>query len=334
MIFKKGDIVSFIDEKLEGVVRHVDHNGNIHVETSDGFDLQVSPKEIVKTGELKTESTTSDDSGATTELTENEKNNSGLPDIEGVYFLTEAYETNKVLTGKIRLLFVNATKGDVYFSIHKSEGQPFKIMHGHLSGESSLVLAEYMREDWLNNQHFHIQCIVNDQKSFVPSIREDITVKMPGLNDVIDTKDGRTIYAIKRSIYKKSNEKEADLSDLLHKYKIDKLKPLESGTRNRSGNLKNKTNYDRVVDLHIEELVDQLDNLSSDAMLHIQVTHFENELNKAISDNCYKITFIHGVGKGILKKRIREELKKYPDCKLGDADALTFGSGATEVILR
>jgi len=337
MQLKKGDIVSFIDEKLEGVVRHVDHNGNVHVETSDGFNLQVSPKELVKTGELKTEQNTSDEVDSPELIKENEHIVSTLPSIEGLYFLAEAFEENKVLTGKVRLTLANATRGEAYFSINKKEAKPFKTMHGHISRHSSVIIDEFLREDWINHQHFNIQCIIYDKDDFIPALRKDIAIAMPGLNDVIKTKAGSNIYATQKSIFKYSVEDKTDMSDLILKYKPGET--TDPGTRSikrseiRPDPLNNKTTFDRVVDLHIEELVDHLDGLTSDAMLEIQINHFQRELNRALQDHCYKITFIHGVGKGILKSRIREELEKYPEFKFNDADAMTFGSGATEIIL-
>lgn len=53
MSFKIGDIVTVLDEDLSGVVKKVSIN-EIIIETTDGFDLSFSPKELMKLPEAST----------------------------------------------------------------------------------------------------------------------------------------------------------------------------------------------------------------------------------------------------------------------------------------
>ena len=69
--------------------------------------------------------------------------------------------------------------------------------------------------------------------------------------------------------------------------------------------------------------------------LRVQSEKFLNDLTKAISFGLPKITFIHGLGNGTLKNKIREELENHPDVdRYGDADVKRFGYGATEVYIK
>lgn len=88
------------------------------------------------------------------------------------------------------------------------------------------------------------------------------------------------------------------------------------------------------VDLHIHELVDTEAGLEPADKLEIQLSHFEEKLNEAITANESKIVFIHGVGNGVLKMKIRNLLdRNYPKLKYQDASFEKYKFGATLVSL-
>ncbi len=87
------------------------------------------------------------------------------------------------------------------------------------------------------------------------------------------------------------------------------------------------------VDLHIEELTDSDANLSAADMLNIQLDYFRKCLDKAIEMNLDKIVFIHGVGQGVLKHNIEEELNRYSFLHFFPASMRKYGVGATEVLI-
>jgi hypothetical protein len=88
-----------------------------------------------------------------------------------------------------------------------------------------------------------------------------------------------------------------------------------------------------VVDLHIGELVDNILGLSSHDMFKIQTDYFKKMLDSAIAADYTKVTFIHGVGNGVLKNAIIEELKNYHNTENRMASIAKFGVGAIDVII-
>jgi len=88
------------------------------------------------------------------------------------------------------------------------------------------------------------------------------------------------------------------------------------------------------IDLHIHELIESHKGMSNAQILEVQLKHFRYELEKAISNNARKITFIHGVGVGRLKQEIHQILKTYERIRFQDASYARYGFGATEVILK
>jgi hypothetical protein len=89
------------------------------------------------------------------------------------------------------------------------------------------------------------------------------------------------------------------------------------------------------IDLHINQLLDDIRGLSNADMLKLQLDTFRKEMDKAIASGAKKIVFIHGVGDGVLKNEIRRELqRKYAKYPYQDASFREYGFGATMAVLK
>lgn len=86
------------------------------------------------------------------------------------------------------------------------------------------------------------------------------------------------------------------------------------------------------VDLHIHELIDNEMGMDASSKLDLQMRHFERMLKSAEQQRIYRIVFIHGVGQGVLRQTIRENLRQYyPNMSFHDGDYGKYGYGATEI---
>lgn len=86
------------------------------------------------------------------------------------------------------------------------------------------------------------------------------------------------------------------------------------------------------VNLHIEELMDTTNGLSSGDILMAQMNEFRKVMDANIKQKGKKIVFIHGKGEGVLRKNILQELKyRYKGCVWQDASFREYGFGATLV---
>lgn len=88
------------------------------------------------------------------------------------------------------------------------------------------------------------------------------------------------------------------------------------------------------VDLHINELLETTKGMSNGDMLEYQLDTFRKVLDTNKKYKGKRIVFIHGVGNGVLKQRIRHELQKYPRYIVQDASFQEYGWGATMVIIK
>jgi len=80
-------------------------------------------------------------------------------------------------------------------------------------------------------------------------------------------------------------------------------------------------------------LVDNILGMSSHDMFKMQIDYFKKMLDSAIAAEYNKVTFIHGVGNGVLKNAIIEELKNYKNTENRMASIAKFGVGAIDVII-
>ncbi|MBR6247408.1 MAG: DUF2027 domain-containing protein [Muribaculaceae bacterium] len=90
-----------------------------------------------------------------------------------------------------------------------------------------------------------------------------------------------------------------------------------------------------VQDLHISELLDNLNGLSHSDMLNYQLDKFNEVMQDHLGTPGQRIVFIHGKGEGVLRKAILDELKRhYPACEVQDASFKEYGFGATQVTIH
>ncbi len=90
------------------------------------------------------------------------------------------------------------------------------------------------------------------------------------------------------------------------------------------------------VDLHLDQLADAPDGeVSNNEAIRLQMTAFQDALDRAIATSMHEIVFIHGVGTGALRKEIHRALSRDARIKFfEEAQKEKFGFGATRVRLK
>jgi len=89
------------------------------------------------------------------------------------------------------------------------------------------------------------------------------------------------------------------------------------------------------IDLHIGQLLDRTDGMSTGELLNYQLNKFHEVLKQYAAKKGQKIVFIHGKGEGVLRAAIEKELKtRYKSYVFQDASFKEYGFGATMVKIR
>ena len=114
-------------------------------------------------------------------------------------------------------------------------------------------------------------------------------------------------------------------------------KTREDNRPNRTPQPARKQKMDNTieVDLHIHELLDNINGLSNSDMLNYQLDVFRKTMDEYRSKKNQRLVFIHGKGEGVLRNALLKELKnKYGSCVSQDASFREYGFGALLVIIK
>ncbi len=91
------------------------------------------------------------------------------------------------------------------------------------------------------------------------------------------------------------------------------------------------------VDLHIGKIREKYPaarNIPDEDALSVQLDVFEKSMAEAFRKGVKYVVFIHGNGRGVLRRELEKRLREYPGVSVCDASPLRYGSGAMEVTVR
>lgn len=129
----------------------------------------------------------------------------------------------------------------------------------------------------------------------------------------------------------------ANLKDQVERLKRQLAAAQKQGAKELNSNILAQhmvSDGEAEVDLHIDMICDRPGDLAPHEAFQMQMKYFRTCLNHAFANHVKKVTFIHGVGRGILKDEIVAELKKYDDIAVMDAPLRKYGVGALEVYFK
>ncbi len=358
MKFKVGDKVKFLNEKGGGVVSKIISPGLVNIAIEEGFEIPHLTSELIKVEseesfyspnhmfreDFQVATDTSESSGY-----ENDDRNVPLLKqpakgtlADGIYFAFVPRDQKWLITGMIDVYLINNTGYDVLYSIwlENSNKKFTGFDYGSVAADSMVQIETLDREQTGKWEKGIIQVLYHNDS--------DNHILNPGTSAF--SVKGSRFY--QEGSYKSSGILEGKsilisllpLSSSVYLFGSDsagKEKPVEPSTV-KSATVEPEHIIDRyrtgpgeaVIDLHIYELVENEHALDNSEKLKIQVNHFTKCLESAIANHFTKITFIHGVGTGVLKTAIKEILKEYPGVSYQDASMKQFGYGATDVIIR
>ena len=354
--FKVGDRVNFLSSTGGGKVTKIIDSRMVMVEVEDGFELPTMISDLVldfrsqpakQQQIVETVQKEIQEKELVQQQQQEDARHGGLrrfakeAEKEGVYLAFVPHEQQWLLTGAMDVVLVNHTPYEMLYTFTiKEETQFVNVDYGQIDKHEKVVVETISREDleyWCNGI---VQAIFTAEQTD--------TVLLP-LNAPFSLRSNRFF---KEGSYLMSGllgEKAVmiSLSDLVMLKSGDgdftKLLKEGVGTQTPKKDLvkqeapidKHKTGQgEATVDLHMGELVENIAGLSSHDMFQIQMDYFRKMLDSAIAAEYTKVTFIHGVGNGVLKNAIIEELKKYKNTENRMASIAKFGVGAIEVVIK
>ena len=312
-MIKLGDKVRFVNEDMQGVVTSIKgYTAGVTIE--DDFEIPVLINEVIKINDILNKPKQEDEKPITVkpkfikihhgihiafERINDDSLDLKIHNSEADWIMVAVYE-NQQLKHRINVeLETNKSIGR--FSIEQFNKWPeftFVITPINEEFKSINTLVKKVR---LNAKEFHAsfkQCYFLGKQAYTIRLDSDLTSQS----------------------LKKLQEK-------------DFTEPIATQTKNIV-NLKDKPN--QVVDLHAENLAENIDKLGAQEILNLQINAFAQSLEMAHVHKMKSIVFIHGVGNHFLKNKIKNYLSVQKEIveRYADADNLLYGGGATEVWLR
>jgi hypothetical protein len=351
MKLKVGDKVKFLNEKGGGTVKAIIDSKMVRLETDDGFEMPVLATELIV--DFRAQQTTAHTTPpvlpqqpAPQDEEQDEGRISGInpwgkvKEEKGVYLAYEPHERQWVLTGDLDVVLINHTSYEVLYNL-------FFIQHGRVRGidygsipfESKIVIETISRdeiEQWTQG-YLQLSFHADEPKKVLLPAHCGINLKpsrfyKEGSYQSSTLLQGKTILV---SIAPESTLEPASDSEEAMKAGIQHQSRPASPVREQQLIDKHRTGQgEATVDLHIGELVQNISGLKSQDMFNIQMDYFRKSLESAIHNDYHKITFIHGIGNGVLKHAIMEELEHYEGLENSMASIAKFGAGALDVLIR
>ncbi len=349
-MLKPGDKVKFLNASGGGVVMKIIDSRMVSIMVEEGFEIPTMISELIlmdpkdaggrffeshydipvspNNGEEQFEQP--DDERVrqlSTLITRNRKS-------EDLWLAFVPHDQKWLITGMMDVFLINNTSFDVLYNIFsKTHTGHFEgIDYGSLFPDSKLLLATINRETLVQWTEGSLQFLFHKQQT---------AMVLPPFNSEFKV-EGKRFY--KEGNYREHRVIEGkgivvrvlSLTDYFQEAGAVSNQPAAELTRENvaPGGILGKhrvANREAEVDLHIHELVDDPANLETSEILEFQKTYFLRCMDEALSQGFLKVTFIHGVGNGVLKNVLRELLQKYKGIETFDAPMARYGVGAIEV---
>jgi len=315
-----GDKVRMLHGTEEGIIRRIIDNRMVEVEIEDGFLIPVLKNEIVRIAPDENKNLKPDIQYFSTDQGESPEESS-IPN-EGLFLALQTQ--NNLLSGWI----INNTRETILFSIHQQHVNDIRgLSHGILKKLSYAKIDDWPLDNLLNLPFLIIDIIefTHKNKQHNPPNTKKIDLKPKVLN----RKQQEIPLLNSPGIL-------INLTEEIVKLDPETIKQaLFNGQTDSEPKEPAKKSLSKEVDLHIEALVEDVSGLNPDDILLIQLSHFEEALDRAVVSGFDHIVFIHGVGSGTLRNKIHKFLSQYPHIKYyEDVNKEKFGYGATKVQLK
>lgn len=354
MRFKIGDKIKFLNEEGGGFISKIISPSMVEVDIEDGFSIPYSTSELLKVddqgtasrffdedfGEKPKEKVETEESFSSEVSTELFKRQS-LDLKKGIYLAFVPQDQKWLMTGLMDVYLLNHSENTVLFSLFlRQENKIISTEYDLIDRNNKFLIDSIDRDDLNDWTSGHLQVL------FIPSKTEKIIAPLSKKFQIKGAK-----------FYQENNYKHIDLLEanalIVEMIKMDfqemisKIDPIEEKDKKipeePKAHIKKKKSLlemhttaplEAEIDLHISALNDDYGHLKPFEILDEQMAYFNKSIEEALLHQYHKIVYIHGIGNGTLKKKLKDELRGYEEISVRDASFQHYGYGAIEVSIR
>jgi len=363
MEFQPGDKVRFLNEKGGGIVTRILSNAMVNVAIEEGFEVPVMANELIKIDpqgaagrffdrqskvvlptmtpaapakEVQPSHAADDD-----RIT-NLYRQSGIGATEGIYLAFAPSNQQWLISGNLEIYLINNTSYDALFTFSLMEedrgyaGVDYEVIPAY-----SKILVETINRDDIEGWSDGVVQVLffkNEIGQILSPLHAAFKIKpvrfyketsyqdfpLIGIKSVlVNLGDlaGQVIIGSAEATGKSGIDPAAQ-------QKLSALTPSALIDQHRT------EAREAEVDLHISALKNDYSDMSNNDILTYQISYFNRMLESAIAHNYIKVTFIHGIGNGILKSAISAQISDYEHIVMRSAPFSRYGNGAIEILIH
>ena len=347
MAVKVGDKVKFLNTTGGGVVTKILDSRLVSVAIEGGFEIPVQASELVVIepagpgSRFFSGSYPVPDSPGTDRVPEEPSQRyHNLPKhilasgkSEDVFIAFVPHDQKWLITGHLDIFLINTTSCDVLYNLfHKEDDGTWRgVDYGSLATGTRLLVATVERDElpqWIDGC---LQFLFHREKTdtILPPFHAEYSISgkkfytEQSYRESVFTEGKSIVVRIASTGESKDGKKE----------RKEVIEPVAGATRHTDDFILKHRSGEREaeVDLHIHELVEDFSMMEKAEILEYQKKYFLRCLESAIVNQFLKVTFIHGVGNGVLRDELLDILKKKEGIEVLDAPMHKYGVGALEV---
>lgn len=313
-----GDRVRLLHGKEEGIITRLSSGGQVEIEIEDGFRIPVLKSEVVVIDSAE-KAYFDPPSGARDIIGETRQKPLVGEKKEGVFLAYVPYNDQVH-----DVILINTTRREVLYSLDEIQGEASKNLDaGTIHSNAHKKVAEKMIRDFEQWPTLKLLMVPLNKK--LDAIQTPIEKRLKFKASSFFKQKGKAPLIDKEAYFFQLNEHETPLD-------VRKLNEALNPQDTAAYSIKKISRPAASIDLHIEKLTDSHDLMSNGEMLQLQLEVFERKLGDAVATGMDEITFIHGIGNGVLRKEIHRYLSQMNGIKyFKDSQKTNFGYGATTV---
>lgn len=342
MNFKIGDKVKFLNEKGEGIITRIINKTTVGVTVEDGFEIPYAIFNlvpIIDKNAAKPEPAPLKKVPLVEQKIELQNNPIEIEEEEGVYLGFSPENKRDISHSNINVWLMNHTSYIISYTYSIWNSGSYNTLEtGKIQAFDVELVQTIHRKELNDHRNFKIDALFYSEKPHEHQHPISNVIKLKPIklykenafkpNGFIN--DNALIFPVYKfseglgaDAYKVTDQKLASV--LFQKSKET------AGSKISKPHATNDPLKEMEIDLHIEELLEDYSNMSNAEIIQVQLHHFQNALDKAITEHLKKLIVIHGVGNGRLKQEVRAILSGYSNLKFYDASYARYGFGATEI---
>ncbi|WP_114751205.1 Smr/MutS family protein [Pleomorphovibrio marinus] len=316
-----GDRVRLLRGTEEGVITKLSPGGQVEIEIEEGFRIPALKSEVVLIHQAER------DHFGTKEVKEEVWEPKVRRDSKdqaqfGVFLAYLPY--NDQHHG---VHLINNQEKDILFYVAETHGANSKTLSaGVLKSKQHQRIDERSIKDFESWPTLHFQFIPLNQRMEITLAPFERKVKFKA-SAFFKSKKKAPLMEKEAYVFQlNEHTKPLDIKALNQSLNEEEPHVVSSGTSSRPP---------AEVDLHIEKIEPNHQQLSNSEKLRLQLEAFEKNINLAIVSGSDEITFIHGIGNGVLRREIHKRLSGLKHIEyFQDAHKSNFGYGATRVKIQ